>query len=61
MQILPTIDVHLDKQCVECGKGGATGNQLCMGCTSKAIRGLKMKSDAGREVQKRFDRTVRRG
>jgi len=49
-----TIVISMDTPCAECGRGGATGNGLCLGCTSKAIGGRRMRSDAGRAVQSRF-------
>lgn len=52
---IPTITIHMGKKCAECGKEGAAENGLCMGCTSKAIRGKFMKSPAGRAVARKFN------
>lgn len=56
MQSVPTITVHMSKPCAECGKGGASGNTLCLKCTGDAMGGKKMKSPAGREVARRFEK-----
>ena len=49
-----TINVNMDKKCVECGKGGAVDSGICLGCTTKALRDKPMRSAAGRAVQARF-------
>lgn len=49
-----TINVDLNKKCVECGKGGAVDSGICLACTSKALSGKAMKSPAGRGVAMRF-------
>jgi hypothetical protein len=50
-----TITVKMDAKCAECKKGGACDNGLCLGCTSKAIKGKRMKSAQGAAVAARFD------
>lgn len=35
-----TITIDQNKKCLECGKGGATENGLCLNCTSKALEGI---------------------
>ncbi len=47
-----TINVDMDKKCLECGKGGATQNGLCLSCTAKAIGGRQMKSAQGKAVSR---------
>lgn len=49
-----TINVDLDKKCVECGKGGACDSGICLGCISKALHGKPMKSPTGKAVALRF-------
>jgi hypothetical protein len=56
MTSAPTVTVHLDRKCAECGKGGAVDSGICLGCTNKAIRGTPMKSPTGRAVQERWKR-----
>ena len=54
---IPTFTINLDKKCAECGsdKAGVADNGLCLGCTTKALRGFKkMKSAQGRAVAARF-------
>lgn len=53
-----TINIDLEKRCVECGGPGALANTLCMGCTGKAIRGGRMKSPAGRDVAARARKEI---
>lgn len=51
-----TININMDKRCPECGKGGATDNGLCLGCTKKAMdSAAKMKSENGKRVQERWN------
>jgi len=49
-----TINIDMDRKCLECGKGGATESGICLGCTCKAISNKPMKSVAGKKVQERF-------
>ena len=51
-----TITVDMDKRCAECGKGGAVPSGLCLACTTKALKGKPMRSQAGKAVAKRFAR-----
>lgn len=61
-QTIPTITINLDKKCAECGsnKAGVAANGLCLGCTSKAIKGKRMKSAQGAAVAARFDELKRK-
>ncbi len=54
-----TITVNMDKKCVECGKGGAVDSGICLGCTTKALKGRLMKSPAGQAVAARFNKMKR--
>lgn len=56
-----TITVKMDVKCAECKQGGACDNGLCLGCTSKAIKGKKMKTAQGAFVAARFDKLKREG
>jgi hypothetical protein len=58
---IPTIQISLDKKCAECGsdKAGVAENGLCLGCTSKAIKGKKMRSAQGAAVAARMDELKR--
>jgi len=49
-----TININMARKCQECGKGGATDSGICLGCANKALKGLPMKSQAGKMVQARF-------
>lgn len=50
-----------DERCAECGDGYATPNTLCLSCTTRAINPkAKMKSVAGKAVQRRWASTLRR-
>jgi len=53
---IPTINIDLDARCAECRKSGAgvAPNGLCLGCTTKAIKGKPMQSAEGRAVAARF-------
>jgi len=51
---IPTVTIDMDKKCVECGKPGAAGSGICLGCSLKAIQGKPMRSQIGRAVQQRF-------
>lgn len=53
---IPTITIDLDKKCAECRKagGGVAPNGLCLGCTTKAIKGKPMQSADGKAVAARF-------
>lgn len=53
---IPTITIDLDKRCAECRKNGAgvAPNGLCLGCTTKAIKGKPMRSSEGQAVAARF-------
>ena len=56
----PTITIEMDKKCLECGKGGATDCGICLKCVTAAITGKKqMHTEAGKTVQKRFDKIGR--
>jgi hypothetical protein len=52
-----TITIDLEKTCAECRKKGAgvADNGLCLGCTTKAIKGKAMRSAQGAAVAARFD------
>lgn len=50
----PTVTIHLDAKCLECGKPGPADSGICLACTNKAIRGTPMKSAVGRAVQARW-------
>jgi len=52
-----TINIHFDKKCAECGKGGAADSGICMACTAKAVSGRKMKSATGQAVQEKVKKT----
>lgn len=56
MQTVPTINISFDKKCAECGssKSGVAENGLCLGCTTKAIKGKRMKSAQGAAVAQRM-------
>lgn len=58
---IPTIRINLDARCAECKKrgSGAAANGLCLGCTTKAIKGKTMVSPEGRAVQARFNELKR--
>lgn len=57
-----TITIDMDKLCAECGKGGATPNGCCFGCTTKAMDPeRKMKSNAGKALQERWKTIAARG
>lgn len=58
MSDIPTITIDMGKKCAECGKGGAANSGLCMGCTARAVRGLRMRSARGRYVQKHIKKIV---
>ena len=54
------INVHLDKKCKRCGKGGATDNGVCLACIAKAVKQgefdhilKKVRKEAGLELNKR--------
>ena len=49
-----TLTIDLARKCAECGKDGATGSGLCLGCGTKAMRGKKMTSETGKAVQWRW-------
>lgn len=50
-----TVTIDMDKKCLECGKGGAVPNGLCLKCTTKAMNpAAKMKTSVGRAVQTRW-------
>jgi len=51
---IPTFHINLDKKCAECGGNGAAQSGICLVCTTKAIRGWRMKSATGRDVQARW-------
>ena len=51
-----TITIDQNKKCLECGKGGATENGLCLNCTSKALEGKPMKTRVGQSISKKFRR-----
>lgn len=54
-----TINIDMDAKCAECKKGGATPNQLCLSCTTRAAKPTpRMRSEAGRIVQDRW-KTIR--
>lgn len=50
----PTITIHMDAKCAECGKPGATDSGICFTCIPKAMKDKPMKSAAGRVIQGRF-------
>lgn len=50
------VNVDMDKNCAECGKGGAVQNGLCIKCTAKAFGAKPMKSAVGRAVQAHIKR-----
>lgn len=54
---IPTITINMDGKCAECRKSGSgvAANGLCLGCTTKAIKGKPMKSAEGRAVAARFN------
>jgi hypothetical protein len=54
---IPTITIDLDKKCAECRKNGSgvAPNGLCLGCTTKALKGKPMRSAEGQEVAARFN------
>lgn len=58
---IPTIRIDLDARCAECKKrgSGTAANGLCLGCTTKAIKGKPMSSLEGRGVQARFNELKR--
>lgn len=51
-----TINIDLDKKCIECGKKGACDNGLCLDCVSRAISGKPMKTSVGQKIAKKFRR-----
>lgn len=57
---LPTIVISEEKKCAECGQSFAAPNGLCMSCTTKAIKGKKMRSAQGAAVAARFDELKRK-
>lgn len=51
----PTVTIDMSKECVECGKGGAADNGLCLKCMSGAVMGVRaMNSPVARRIAKRF-------
>ena len=56
-----TINIDMDRLCPECGKGGACDNGICLSCTANAIDpDYRMRSKAGKAVQRRFIESHRR-
>lgn len=51
-----TIVIDQNKKCIECNKGGATNNGLCLNCINKAIEGKPMKTKVGQTLLKKFRR-----
>jgi hypothetical protein len=49
-----TININYNAKCVECGKKGATPSGLCLACATKVIFGQPMKTEQGRNMQRRF-------
>ena len=47
----PTVTLHIDRKCDECGKPDATSTGICLFCTCDAMSWQPMKSAAGRAVQ----------
>lgn len=45
------ITIDCDKRCPECRQKGVCGNGLCLACTTRAMRGLKMKTEIGEKVK----------
>ena len=50
----PTITLHADRRCAECGRPGATSTGICLACTVEVLEGKPMKSTAGQVVQERW-------
>jgi hypothetical protein len=53
------VTIDMGKRCAECGMSGVVPSGICLRCTTKALRGDRMKSWQGREVQMRFERKRR--
>jgi hypothetical protein len=54
------IDINLDKRCVECGKGGATQNALCLKCWTKVMSEQPLRSELARGLRVRLrDKAMR--
>ena len=50
------IVIDMDRDCAECGKGGALPTDLCLRCTTKAIEGKRpMKSWQGQGMRNRWN------
>ena len=60
MRMTATIEIDMDKKCVECGKSGPTPSGLCLPCISKAISGGKMKTYQGKLAKQRFDNLMKK-
>lgn len=59
MATIPTFTIDMKGRCAECRGEGTAQNGLCLKCTSKAIKGQKMKSAQGAAVAARFDEMKR--
>jgi stalled ribosome alternative rescue factor ArfA len=55
-----TITISMEKKCVNCSKGGACDNGLCLSCTADAINGKPMKTAAGRAIKSIIRNTLHR-
>lgn len=55
-----TVNINMDKKCLECSKGGATDSGICLPCITKAIRGKPMKSVQGRSAAQRMRAAIDR-
>ena len=48
------LTIDMDTRCAECGKPGASGSGICLGCATKAMGGKPMRSAQGQAVQRRW-------
>lgn len=55
-----TINVDMDKRCLECGKKGAVNDALCLDCITRAIEGKSMKSEFGKRYAQRVKADIER-
>lgn len=49
-----TVEVDLDRKCLECHKGGATQSGVCLTCIAKAMGDAPLNSSAAKAMRARF-------
>jgi hypothetical protein len=50
-----TINIYMDRKCLECRQPGATESGFCMKCVTKAISGKAMKTQQGKAFKLAID------